>query len=143
MFGEKGVILSSAISENIKAIIAIFEDGNTGKLRPLVKIVCKRNRLSKTPKRSTQLYKEWLSTKEVCALIILLNRISVLLEEHAEGTLDLRDVLAEDEEVERFVANREPQSTENLLDWLENGYPHSDEHADKEGVKDEDPNDLF
>lgn len=48
------------------------------------------------------MYKSWLNEREIAALIQILGRGLTLMDEHYEGTLNLRHILEEDEDVKVF-----------------------------------------
>lgn len=98
MLNEKGIILTSALSDSIKVIIGLFFDAKTEKDRPLVKVLAKRRSKTNLVTGVTP-FKAWMDIREVYALIVCLKRASELLEEHSAGTLDLPDLLLEDEDV--------------------------------------------
>jgi len=106
MFGEKGVILRSALAKNIKVTLALWPHEESPNAH---KILCKPtvSRLNqKGAFKTNQPYKSWLSVREVYALIGALERGLVLMEEYSEGTLDLKDILAEDEDARMFTRTK-------------------------------------
>ena len=107
-FGEKGVILQSAAARNLKLILAIWEEAG-GEHKPLVKVTFRHDHKSSGIPKTNKMYKTWINVTELHALILSLQRAATLLDEWAEGTLDLEDILAEDEDARILV------STERIL----------------------------
>ena len=105
MFGEKGVIINTAVSDRVRATLALYPDnkGSEGDYIPLLKPTVLRKDRRKDAWRNTNLYKAWLSLGEAYALMNVLQRAVILMEEYYDGSLDLKDVLAEDEEIRGFM----------------------------------------
>lgn len=109
MFHDKGIILSSAVADNIKVILALFQDSrpsdhnDQGSNRPrfLARPIIRK---IKTPPGSPHPYKNWMTAREIAALRALLDRASQLMDEYEEGTLDLCHLLSEDEDARQLVA---------------------------------------
>lgn len=101
MFQEKGIILKSAVSQNVKGIIALYEDSKKGVLRPLLKPLLLR--VKSSHHKYNNPYKTWMDAIEIAGMISMLQRALVLMEEYYDGTLDLEDILAEDEHASNTV----------------------------------------
>lgn len=96
-FQDKGVILRSSVAQNVRCILGLFEQEEASMPPvPLVKPCVRRIRSSRS--FNTSPYKTWLNSKEIAAMIALLQRALILIDEHEEGNLDLRDILSEDED---------------------------------------------
>lgn len=100
--GEKGVILKSSVRDNVKVTLALFQP-DEGEPRLLAKPTVKKL-LNKRYTYSNP-YKAWLYPSEVASIIALLQRALAMMDEYAEGTLDLQHILAEDEDARLFTAN--------------------------------------
>lgn len=144
MFKEKGIVLKSAISENVKITLALFENDTTGELSFLAKPTIRR--LNKSGKFNTNLpYKAWHNARELAALQALLTRAQALMDEYAEGTLNLTDILAEDEDARMFTR------TEGVMyPTIDGAFTMDEGKAEVEesepqstGVIEVDPNDHF
>lgn len=159
MFKDKGVIIDSALCENIRVFLALWYNDETGQERPLVKPITRRMNKTKGSYREASAYKSWLNIHEVYAMISCLQRVAVYMEEYYEGTLDLKDILAEDEEARGLIATEE--SMNPTIDKLMNdiqkdrveaadyrrehqlkGYK-KDNDIDEGKIEGEDPNELF
>lgn len=101
MFGEKGIILKTGLAKNVKATIGVYED-HEGNYR----ILCKPSvrRLTVRDNYTNEPYKTWLSIREIYAMVLTLQRAASLMEEYYEGSLELDDILAEDEDARILVA---------------------------------------
>lgn len=104
MFGEKGVILTSGLADNVKATLAIWErDDGTEDVRCKV-TVRRTNRSGRF--NTNQPYKVWMHVRETWAVLSVLQRALTLMEEYYDGTLDLKDILAEDEDARLFTTTK-------------------------------------
>ena len=105
-FLDKGIIIKSQLSDTVKILLALYQnqDSGIGSKVPYVKILVKRLKPSYngTRKRTT-LYKNWITLKEVYAVIASLQRAAVAMEEYYEGTLALDKILTEDEDAANFI----------------------------------------
>jgi hypothetical protein len=130
MFNEKGIILKSALASNVKAVLALWPTETPDvKHIPLVKVIVGR-RNAKGLLKSNILYKAWLDAREIRAVISTLERAAGLMDEYAEGTLDLTHLLAEDEDIRLVV------STESTMKPTIDGMFDMSKYVDmKEGSK--------
>jgi predicted phosphodiesterase len=101
------------INGKVKAIISLFKPEDGGRVKLLLKPVIRRGQIG--VKRNTSLYKSWLDVHEVHALIMVLTRAINYMEEYEEGTLDLDQILTEDEDGRIFL-NKEKPSIDNMFD---------------------------
>jgi len=100
--GDKGVILTTGLAENVKVTLALWPArDNSGSYVILARPVVKR--LTRGTFKTNLKYKNWFSIREVYALIATLQRASCLMEDYFEGTLDLTHILAEDEDTRLFT----------------------------------------
>lgn len=96
-FQDKGIVLRSSVAQNVRCILGLFEQEETSMpTTPLVK-PCVR-RVKSLRSFSTSPYKTWLNSREIAAMIALLQRALILIDEYEEGNLDLKDILSEDED---------------------------------------------
>lgn len=139
---EKGVILKSAVSPNVKVSLALWENEDTGELTLLAKPTVRRLDRHKRF-QTTDPYKVWSTAKEVIAMRQLLERASVLMDEYEEGTLKLKDVLAEDEDARLFTRTASVMfpTLDGMFDMAE-GIQREEPKPDN-GAVDTDPNDQF
>jgi len=130
MFNEKGIILKSALASNVKAVLALWPTETSDvKHIPQVKVIVGR-RNAKGLLKSNILYKAWLDAREIRAVISTLERAAGLMDEYAEGTLDLTHLLAEDEDIRLVV------STESTMKPTIDGMFDMSKYVDmKEGSK--------
>lgn len=114
ILGDKGVIIKSALSENVKIILGLW--GNEARQQAPHKLLAKPTirRHTRGGIKHTDIYKSWISLKEAYALRSALDRTIILMEEYFEGTLDLEQILKEDEDALRFIT--ETPSMQNMFD---------------------------
>jgi hypothetical protein len=92
LFGVRGIIYNSPISAGIRAVITNSVDTRSNTNIPLMKFVIRKSKFSPF------YYKNWFNYTEVTALIRLLQRCQAVMEECHDGTLDLQELLSEDED---------------------------------------------
>lgn len=110
VFKDRGVVIQTKISENVKVILALYPDNrNPEQYTILAKPVVKKFKKSGNYK-SSQMYKTWLSIWEVAALKSALERAVVMMEEYFEGTLDLSHILAADDDARLLVRLRDGEN---------------------------------
>lgn len=134
ILGDKGVIVKSALSENIKVTLGLWGDPELQVSKPytlLAKPTARRH--TRGGIKTTDIYKTWLSLKEVYALRSALDRAVILMEEYFEGTLDLEDILKEDEDALRFIT--ESPTIKNMFDH--GNVPKTDEEIEERRKKDD------
>lgn len=136
-FGDKGVILRSSISSNVKIVLAIAQAQDGLPEAPLVKILVRRN-TETLNRKGTSPYKAWLSGKEVSAVIHSLQRVLVLMDEMVEGTLDLTHHFMEDEDTLLMV-----KTPTTAAPTIENMFASKKEEEPEGQAIEVDPSDLF
>lgn len=104
MFQEKGIILKSALSDNVKVTLALWPVEKGAEQHKMLAKVTVRRRNKFGAYKTNQPYKSWLSAREVAGVITSMQRALVLMDEYNEGTLDMKDILAEDEDARLFTA---------------------------------------
>jgi hypothetical protein len=101
MFGDKGIILESSISNTVKLMMALFsrDSGETVLLSlPILKKSTNGN--FQTGKDR---FKRWYNPRELVALRLLLERATLIADEYAEGTIELEKILKEDEDASALI----------------------------------------
>ena len=142
-FKEKGVILKSALSKNVKVTIALWEPSDQQRA-PTILAKPTVQRMSESGFfKSNQPYKTWLTPRELIALKQLMDRAAIMMDEYSEGTLDLRSILSEDEDARLFT------TTESVLyPTIEGAFSMDEglaekesaiEKSEQEAIVDEDP----